>query len=201
MGTMSTVMQHSSILRGSFSRARYRRESLGEFLGRERNLTSILTSSLLRDSADQYLYRRNNRNYSSCLPNRRVASRFTPTMATLFSFFIPLCIRRPVVALLSHFFPFLVSIVLGKNFRRGRASVSTFRVLSLRVARFRVLLVRASTISSGQLLCQFAGTRRVSIRRFSRTGTKSSGNLQNLYSRSCPFVVRFPFYLSVTFTV
>lgn len=47
-------------------------KSLGEFLaGVERSLTSILTSSLLRDLPDQYLYRRNTRNRSSHLPKAR----------------------------------------------------------------------------------------------------------------------------------
>lgn len=52
----------------------YCQGSLGEFLA-GRNLTSILTSSLLRDPPDQYLYRRNNRNCSSYLSNQRIPFR------------------------------------------------------------------------------------------------------------------------------
>lgn len=69
------------------------RESLVEFLAGERNLTSILTSSLLRDLPDQYLYRRNTRNRSSHLPKARPVSSLSEVTRPLFFFlllFLPL---------------------------------------------------------------------------------------------------------------
>lgn len=66
------------------------RESLVEFLARERNLTSILTSSLLRDLPDQYLYRRNTRNRSSHLPKARPVSSLSEVTRPLFFFSPPL---------------------------------------------------------------------------------------------------------------
>lgn len=62
------------------------RESLVEFLAGERNLTSILTSSLLRDLPDQYLYRRNTRNRSSHLPKARPVSSLSEVTRPLFFF-------------------------------------------------------------------------------------------------------------------
>lgn len=64
------------------------RESLVEFLAGERNLTSILTSSLLRDLPDQYLYRRNTRNRSSHLPKARPVSSLSEVTRPLFFFLL-----------------------------------------------------------------------------------------------------------------
>lgn len=67
------------------------RESLVEFLAGERNLTSILTSSLLRDLPDQYLYRRNTRNRSSHLPKARPVSSLSEVTRPFFLLlFLPL---------------------------------------------------------------------------------------------------------------